>query len=47
MRAHASNGAQAKLPHPLTRFIGREIELTELQRLLQERRLVTLSGVHT
>ena len=44
MREHSLAGAQSKLPHPLTSFIGREIELTELQRLLQERRLVTLIG---
>jgi predicted ATPase/DNA-binding CsgD family transcriptional regulator len=33
-----------KIPHQLTSFIGREIEMTELKRLLQERRLVTLTG---
>jgi predicted ATPase/DNA-binding CsgD family transcriptional regulator len=33
-----------KVPHQLTSFIGREIEMTELKRLLQERRLVTLTG---
>jgi predicted ATPase/DNA-binding CsgD family transcriptional regulator len=32
------------LKHQLTSFIGREIEVAELKRLLQERRLVTLTG---
>jgi predicted ATPase/DNA-binding CsgD family transcriptional regulator len=32
------------LPHRLTRFIGRDVELVELRRLLQERELVTLTG---
>ena len=32
------------LPHQLTSFIGREIELAELTRLLGERRLITLTG---
>src|SRR5688572_27483742 len=32
------------LPQPLTSFIGREVELAEIQRLLRERRLVTLTG---
>ena len=33
-----------KVPHQLTSFIGREIEMSELKRLLRERRLVTLTG---
>lgn len=46
----APHFSSAKLPPlvqlspQLTRFIGREIELTELKRLLRERRLVTLTG---
>ncbi len=32
------------LPRQLTGFIGREVEVTELRRLLRERRLVTLTG---
>lgn len=32
------------LPQQLTSFIGREVELAELRRLLRERRLVTLTG---
>ncbi|MDF1595750.1 MAG: BTAD domain-containing putative transcriptional regulator [Acidimicrobiia bacterium] len=34
----------SNLPEPLTSFIGRDSELTQLQRLLGERRLVTLVG---
>jgi non-specific serine/threonine protein kinase len=40
----SDNYRSQELPHRLTRFIGREIELVELKRLLQERRLVTLTG---
>jgi predicted ATPase len=32
------------LPHPLSSFIGRENEIVEILRLLQESRLVTLTG---
>ncbi len=32
------------LPHRLTSFVGRSLELAELRRLLHERRLVTLTG---
>ena len=33
------------LPSPLTSFVGRETELADVQRLLDEARLVTLTGV--
>ncbi len=33
------------LPAPVSSFIGRERELSEIARLLRERRLVTLTGV--
>jgi DNA-binding SARP family transcriptional activator len=33
------------LPAPLTSFVGRKVELEELQQLLSEARLVTLTGV--
>ena len=35
----------SNLPEPLTSFIGRERELTEIQRLLPEKRLLTLVGM--
>jgi predicted ATPase/DNA-binding SARP family transcriptional activator len=37
--------SRANLPGPLTSFIGREIELAELARLLGEARLLTITGV--
>ncbi len=37
--------AQHNIPHPLTRFIGRESEIGEVRRLLAQHRLVTLTGV--
>ncbi|MCZ7570177.1 MAG: AAA family ATPase [Ardenticatenaceae bacterium] len=43
-RGTAHNCSPQKLPHQLTSFIGRDVELTELKRLLRERRLVTLTG---
>jgi len=36
--------AQHNLPHPLTRFIGREREIGEVRAILAEHRLVTLTG---
>ena len=33
------------IPHPMTRFIGRESEIGEVRRLLARHRLVTLTGV--
>src|SRR5437867_2901523 len=36
--------APTNLPTPLTTFIGRERELTEVQQLLADHRLVTLTG---
>lgn len=32
------------LPHPITSFIGREQEVSEISRLISQRRLVTLAG---
>ena len=37
-------GTSRTLPYPLTRFVGREIEVAELKRLLREQRLVSLTG---
>jgi predicted ATPase/DNA-binding SARP family transcriptional activator len=34
----------SNLPHPLTRFIGRESELSEVKHLIEAHRLVTLTG---
>lgn len=36
---------QGRLPSPLTRFVGREIELDELRRLLLDSRLVSVLGI--
>ncbi len=33
------------LPHPLTRFIGRETEITAVRKALSETRLLTLTGI--
>ncbi|MDQ6694300.1 MAG: LuxR C-terminal-related transcriptional regulator [Chloroflexota bacterium] len=38
------NNFSMELPYRLTSFVGREIEVAELKRLLGERRLVTLTG---
>jgi predicted ATPase/DNA-binding CsgD family transcriptional regulator len=38
-------GPEPNLPTQLTSFIGREAELLDLERLIAERRLVTLTGV--
>ncbi len=43
--ADSSNGHRHNLPLQLTTFIGRGNEVTELQRLLATRRLVTLTAV--
>lgn len=37
--------AEGNLPVPVTRFVGRRDDVTRLRRLLQESRLVTLTGV--
>ena len=38
-------GERHNLPAPVTSFVGRELELRDLERLLREQRLVTLTGV--
>ncbi len=38
------SGARATLPRPLTSFVGRELELDNLRRLLGTTRLLTLTG---
>ena len=43
--AGARREARHNLPAPVTSFVGREVELAELERLLREQRLVTLTGV--
>lgn len=40
----AQPGSRANLPHILTQFIGRQQEVAELRRLLDDRRLLTLTG---
>jgi predicted ATPase/DNA-binding winged helix-turn-helix (wHTH) protein len=40
-----SPGPRHNLPTPVTAFIGRETQLVEVERLLAEKRLVTLTGV--
>lgn len=46
MRREISNNRSVQeLPHQLTSFVGRDVEHAELKRLLQERRLITLTGV--
>lgn len=42
--ASTTNQSSQDLPRQLTSFIGREVELAELKRLLGERRLITLTG---
>ncbi len=37
--------ARHNLPAPVTSFVGREVELAELEQLLREHRLVTLTGM--
>jgi predicted ATPase/DNA-binding SARP family transcriptional activator len=44
VQALASPAAGSQLPLPLTSFIGRERELTEVRRLLEQARLLTLTG---
>ena len=43
--AGAPARARSNIPKPLTSFIGRESDLTELARLLGETRLLTLTGI--
>lgn len=45
LAAPPSTPTLTNLPHRLTSFIGREQEIAALQRLVQEQRLVTLTGV--
>ena len=42
--AAGSGGRRSNLPEPLTSFVGRERELTELRKLLTGHRLLTLTG---
>lgn len=44
MPASKNNPSFGNLPMPLSTFIGRESEIAEVQRLLSEHRLVTLTG---
>jgi predicted ATPase len=41
---HGGHGGRGSLPRPLTSFIGREHELAQAKRLLQDSFLVTLTG---
>lgn len=42
---HATAPPPARLPSPRTRFIGQEVPLGDVTRLLQQARLVTLTGI--
>jgi len=43
-RHRIGSAGRAHLPHPLSRFVGREATLSELTRTLERKRLLTLTG---